>query len=94
MIIYRPHRGNLADSMAEAKEFNNIEEMKEYIVKQWNNQFSINDIVLDNKTTNDDRIGWNNVRDICIKRLGKEDYIKKYKCPQYIGAFATDYIKL
>ena len=36
MIIYRPHRGSLADAMAEAKEFNNEQEMKEYIVKQWN----------------------------------------------------------
>ena len=35
MIIYRSHRGSLADAMAEVKEFNNEQEMKEYIVKQW-----------------------------------------------------------
>ena len=36
MIIFRPHRRMLYEAMAEAKEFNNVEEMKEYIVKFWN----------------------------------------------------------
>ena len=30
-IIFRPHRGSLADAMAEAKEFDNEEEMKKHI---------------------------------------------------------------
>ena len=29
MIIFRPHRRMLYEAMAEAKEFNNVEEMKE-----------------------------------------------------------------
>lgn len=31
MIIYRPHRGGLAEAMAEAKEFETEEEMKWHI---------------------------------------------------------------
>lgn len=35
MIIYRPHRGSLADALAEAKEFETEEEMKYYIMRQY-----------------------------------------------------------
>ena len=35
MIIFRPQRRLLADAMAEAKEFDNVEEMKKHIVKLW-----------------------------------------------------------
>lgn len=31
MIIYRPHKGGLAEAMAEAKEFETEEEMKQHI---------------------------------------------------------------
>jgi hypothetical protein len=90
MIKYRPHRGGLADSMAEAREFATIDEMKEYIYKIWNDKpgkewFSIEDIVIGKSIGNDDRIGWKNVRHVCIKRFGNEDYIEKYGCPQCIA---------
>jgi hypothetical protein len=91
MIIYRPHRGSLCDAMEEAKEFNNLQEMKEYIVEQWNNKFSLDDIVIESQAINDEHIGWKDSRSVCIKKLGKEDYIKKYKYPQCIGTCATDY---
>lgn len=35
MIIYRPHRGSLEKSLAEAKEFETEEEMKYYIMRQY-----------------------------------------------------------
>jgi len=35
------------ESISEAKEFNNEQEMKEFIVKSWDNFFDINDIVID-----------------------------------------------
>lgn len=35
MIIFRPHRRMLDEAMAEAKEFDTVEEMKEHIVKLW-----------------------------------------------------------
>jgi len=93
MIIYRPHRGSLADAMAEAKEFNNEQEMKEYIVKQWNGYIFIDDIVIDDNPINDDRIGWKDTRYVCTKRLGEDDYMKKYGYPQCIGMCATNYVK-
>jgi len=93
MIIYRPHRGSLYDAMEEAREFKDIQEMKEYIVELWDNKFSLDDIVIENDCVNDKRIGWKDARSICIKRLGKEDYIKKYKYPQCIGTCATNYIR-
>lgn len=36
MVIYRPHRGGLKEAMAEAKEFNSIDEMKRYICDKHN----------------------------------------------------------
>lgn len=94
MIIFRPHRGGVVfDSLKKAKEFNNIQEMKEYMVKQWNNLFSVDDIVIIGKPVNDDRIGWQDSRCVCVKRLGDEDYISKYGTPQCIGYCATDWIK-
>lgn len=91
MIIYRPHRGSLADAMAEAKEFNNEQEMKEYIVKQWDGYISVDDIVIDDNAHNDDRIGWKDTRYVCTKRLGNDNYIEKYEHPQCIGMCATIY---
>jgi len=93
MIIYRPHKGSLVDAMAEAKEFNNEQEMKEYIVKYWDNYLSLDDIVIDDNPINDDRIGWKDTRYVCTKRLGEDDYMKKYGYPQCIGMCATNYVK-
>jgi hypothetical protein len=94
MFVYRPHRGSLADAMSEAKEFNDEQEMKEYIVKQWDNYFTVDDIIIDNKEIEDYRNGWKDTRYICTKRLGNENYIEKYGYPQCIGMCATDYPKV
>jgi len=91
MIIYRPHRGKLIDSIAEAKEFNNEDEMKKYIVEEWDNYFSMEDIVIYDEIRKDDRIGWNDVRNVCTKRFGIQDNISEYGYPQCIGMCATDY---
>lgn len=102
MIIYRPHRGGLAETMEEAKEFETEEEMKKYIYEYhkayffdlgYNNApFEIEDIVIDNENPHEDnRIGWHNAMHVCVKRYGNEDYMKKYGCPQCIGMCATDY---
>lgn len=96
MIIYRPIRFSLFESMALAKEFETIQEMKEYIVKEhtWEEvgpAFEIDDIVIGNESIKDDRIGWNNVCYVCVKRYLSEDYIEKYGVAQCIGMCATDY---
>lgn len=97
MIIYRPHKGGLAESMAESKEFADEEEMKAHIYQDWKKSyqdlgfksapFEIDDIVIDNETIEDARCGWHDTRYVCIKRFGNE----KYGCPQCIGMCATNY---
>lgn len=97
MIIFRPHRRMLYEAMAEAKEFNNVEEMKEYIVKFWNEGragtkelFTIDDIVINEASAiNDDRIGWEDSMYVCVKRMGETEY----EIPQCIGMCATKYKK-
>lgn len=98
MLIYRPHRGSLSDAMAEAVEFDSEEAMKRYIVseevKLWGAPaFDADDIVIDDEAISDERIGWKDVRYVCVKRYFREDYIKLYGCPQCIGYCATDYRK-
>lgn len=90
MLIYRPHRGSLADAMAEAKTFNSFDEIKEYVSNEWNSIWGLdilnsNDIVLGDGIGNDGRIGWKDVHYLCTKKLGNENYMKKYGCPQCIG---------
>jgi hypothetical protein len=93
MIIYRPHRGNLVDAMVEAKEFNNEQEMKEYVANQWDGYISVSDIVIVDNPHNDDRIGWKDTRYVCTKRFGEQDNMVLYGVPQCIGMCATEYIK-
>ena len=90
MIKYRPHRGSLGEAMKEAREFETTEEMKKFIMNDLNNSgfgklFDINDIVIGDVLGDDDRIGWKNVRHVCIKRIGDADYMKAYGSPQCIG---------
>ena len=57
MVIYRPHRGGLKEALAEAKEFESFEEMKQYIYEHFKfvysdlgykiEPFGIDDIVID-----------------------------------------------
>ena len=99
MIIFRPQRGWLSNSMSEAKEFDSVEEMKKYIVKIWRKArvgskelFTADDIVIDeNSAMNDDRIGWEDSMSVGVKRMGNEDYMKMYGTPQCIGRCATKY---
>lgn len=90
MLIYRPHRGSLADAMEEARTFNSFDEIKEYVANKWNNlcgyqTLDSDNIVLDEESHDDDRIGWKDVHYLCVKKIGNEDYIKEYGCPQCIG---------
>lgn len=90
MLIYRPHRGSLAEAMKEAKTFNSLEDIKNYVANEWNNlwRYQIlnqDDIVLDEESHDDDRIGWKDVHYLCAKKIGDEDYIKEYGLPQCIG---------
>lgn len=87
MIKYRPHRGGLDEAMSEAREFNTIDEMKQCICDQWNSWadgkeiLTAEDIVIGEILGDDNRIGWKNVRHVCVKRMGAEIY----PTPQCIG---------
>lgn len=92
MIIYRPQRRELSESLKEAQEFIDEDEMKNYILNDWNNNgfgklFDLNDIVISDEMSNDERIGWNKVRMVGIKRCGNE----LYNTPQCIGYCSYEY---
>lgn len=92
MIIYRPHRGSLERSLAEAKEFETETEMKKYIVKRFLGFVSTEDIVIEGEPDADvEQCGWHDTKYVCIKKNGQENYIEKYGCAQCIGFCATDY---
>lgn len=102
MVIFRHHKGSLAESMATAVEFNNYDELKAYIVEHYKKFYkelgyetepiSLEDVVIEEDEKYDDkRIGWHDTMYVCIKRLGNEDYMKEYNSPQCIGMCATDY---
>lgn len=98
MIIYRPHRRALKDAMLEAKEFESIKAMKQYIVQEsaklWGRSlFEEEDIVIDEESFSDNRNGWNDTRYVCVKRMGDEDFMEKYGGSQCIGFCATDHPK-
>ena len=68
MIIYRPHKGGLAESMRGARQFNTEHEMKQYIYEEYKKYcegigmnsapFEIDDIVIkEDDTISDIRTG-------------------------------------
>lgn len=86
IVKYRPHRGNLYDAMGNAKEFNCLDEMIEFIVSEWNEMgfgdlFTEDDITISDDFGTDDRIDWKETRYILIKRMGTREYDN----PQCIG---------
>lgn len=86
MLIYRPHRELLSEAMREAKVFDNFDELKQYVADWWNrfgeDMLDVDDIVLEGKPHDDERVGWKNCRSLCAKRLGKNNY----DYPQCIGS--------
>lgn len=94
MIIFRPHRGGLAESMEEAAIFEDKELMFEHIVKLHSttggrSPFAVSDLSIDSKKTADNRIGWKDCRYVLVARYGEEEY----ETPQCIGYCATIFPK-
>ena len=92
MYIFREHRGSLDDAMMTVKEFSNLDDLLEHIVKVntiFNGvpAFSREDISFGNDVINDTRIGWEDTRRVCVKRY----YNEVYPIPQCIGWVATKY---
>lgn len=72
MLIYRPKRFLLEDAMKEARCFNTLDELKQYVVEcnLWDGKktFDAEDLVLGESTNgDDDRNGWRNNRYIYKK---------------------------
>ena len=62
MILYRPHRALLSQSMELMKKFNTIDDMKAYVQDCWNGGVC----TVDEMGFNDDRIGWHNTHYVLI----------------------------
>ena len=82
-ILYRPQRGVFLDSLKDAKEFSNLKEMFEYLVKERHEAFSVREIYISYYIF-DDRID-SDVYAVTVKRYFKTNFLKRYKCPQIIG---------
>ena len=103
MIIFRHHRGGLAESMATKKEFETFEDLQKYIVDYLKPHLNLipKDIVASGEIHCDKRIGWEDVDYLCIagydevsdKKSVEKYFGGKYYTPQCIGMFATKYPK-
>nr|DAL30169.1 MAG TPA_asm: hypothetical protein [Caudoviricetes sp.] len=90
-ILYRDHRGSIAEAMETIREYRTVDEMKAGIAADCNKlhrevgfigeAFSAEDISIGDNIGADDRIGWTNTHYVCIRRLGDEDF----EVPQAIG---------
>lgn len=105
MIIHRPHRGGLYESMAESREFETIEDCINTLVSEFNESYgniftlSTDDISVYDYVP-DMRIGWKNQFMLCIKPYSKVKdkpgykrfFTKAYDIPlQFSGFISTDY---
>lgn len=101
MVIFRHHRGGLAESMATCKEFKDFKEIQKYIVDYMKPYMNLNpsDVVASGEAHYDERIGWQDSDYVCIKgysqvsdKEGFERYFGgKYENHLCIGMFATIY---
>lgn len=86
-VIYRPAGMfySLDEAMEKAKIFDSVEDMKKYLVydAQIHRQYMYHDgdIVIDDESIDDNRVGWKDVHYVCVKRF----YDKIYDVPQCIG---------
>lgn len=85
LIKYRPNRPTLAEALADAKEFNTIDEMYDYVVSTWKlgdiECLSKEDLSIAENLGKDERCGWKETRYVCTTRI----LFDKYKTPQCIG---------
>lgn len=84
-IKYRPHRGSLTESMDLQREFDSVENMLAFIVKDsrfhGKELYTKEDLVIGENLGKDYRIDWKETRYVMTKRCGDKDY----DTPQCIG---------
>lgn len=90
MVKYRPNKGSLDEAKKNEREFNDLDEMYDYILLAWNNSdvklFDKEDLSLSKDIGADNRIGWKETRYICVKRMGSQIY----EIPQCIGMYSIE----
>ena len=94
-ILYRDHRGTLAEAMETIREYRTVDEMKAGIAEAYNrirreagfsgDAFSADDISVGDDLGADNRIGWTNTHYVCIRRLDNDDFMTRLCAPQVIG---------
>lgn len=89
MIKYRPQRGSLEEAMKEYREFDTIDEMFDFIIKDWSwyimCPFTKEDLSIGEDLSIDSRIGWSNTHYILTNRILDRNFIEMYGVPQCIG---------
>lgn len=83
IYLFVPHRGSFTDSFKNRKSFYSLDSLYNYLCSSYTGLLS-EDIVISNSFYYYSRIG-KEMRMVLIKRLGNEDYILLYGCPQCIG---------
>ena len=89
MIKYRPHRGMLSESMKDEMEFDNIDQLYDYLLEYWNyldKNFEREDLSITKDFGRDDRINWKELRYVCTKRYGGNIY----DIPKCIGCCSIE----
>lgn len=89
MIKYRPHKGMLSKSMKDEMEFDNIDQLYDYLLEYWNywdKIFEREDLSITKDFGQDDRINWKELRYVCTKRFGENIY----DIPQCIGSCSIE----
>ena len=84
-VIYRPNRGSLEESMAQAREFAGEWRLKMSLAQEFG--VGICDIAVEQTPVNDERTGWQDTRRVCLRRLGND----RFDVPLCIGFMAMDY---
>lgn len=105
MIMHRPHRGGLIESMHESREFKSLKECLETLIEEFNKKHSdiftitTNDICI-MPYGDDKRVCWNDMFMICIVPYSMVKDKKGYELffngiydhlLQLFGFFTTDY---
>jgi hypothetical protein len=89
MLIYRPHRGGLAESMALARTFPDIDSLFLHIAEESSKSgflsLSPSDLSVSPSASADTRTGWMDTRYVLTSRLGDDHYLS----PICIGMMAT-----
>lgn len=83
IYFYVPHRGSFIDSFKDRKSFYSLDSLYNFICSSYTG-LSSEDIVISKSFYYDSRFD-KKMRVVLIKRLGNEDYILLYGCPQCIG---------